>query len=395
MPKRIVLIVLDGVGVGELPDANIYNDKDSNTVGHILNLMGESFFLPNMAKLGFYKILDKKTSSFETGIVGCYGKMITKSPAKDTTAGHWEISGIVLKTPFPVYINGFPQKIIREFEKRIETKIIGNYSASGTEIINQLGLEHQKTNCPIVYTSADSVFQIAAHEETFGLNKLYKICKIARDILKGDNAVGRVIARPFTGVNGNYKRTSNRKDYSLTPFGVTILDEIKNFGGEVTAIGKIEDIFNGKGITKIIHTKDNSSVMKTILNEIKEGLFVEKKTLIFANLIDFDMLWGHRRDVLGYAKGLKDFDNFLPELIEELHYDDILIITSDHGCDPAYKLHTDHTREFVPLLVYGKRLKKNITLGIRATLSDIAQTIADILELPTMKNGVSFKDSIL
>ncbi|MDR3253773.1 MAG: phosphopentomutase [Endomicrobium sp.] len=394
MPKRVILIVLDSVGVGELPNAAVYRDEGANTMGHIFDSMGDSFFLPNMAELGLYKLLnDKKKSFFDVNINGCFGKMATKSLAKDTTAGHWEIAGIVLSEPFPVYQDGFPKEIIEEFEKQIGIKIIGNYSASGTEIIKQLGLEHQKTGCPIVYDSADSVFQIAAHEETFGLNRLYEICKIARSILRDKNAVGRVIARPFTGANGIYTRTINRRDYSLTPFENTILDEIKNSNGNVTAIGKVEDIFNSEGIINSIHTKDNLSGMQATLNEVKQ--YFDKQTLIFTNLVDFDMLWGHRRNVSAYAEGLKDFDGFLPILIKELKDDDILIITADHGCDPSYKFHTDHTREYVPLLLYGKKLKKNVNLGVRDTLSDIAQTIADIFKLSVMKNGLSFKNLII
>ena len=392
MPKKIILIVLDSAGVGELPDAVSYNDRGANTIGHIFDLAGKSFSLPNMAKLGLYKILNERSSLPDADIAGCYGKMMTKSPAKDTTAGHWEMSGIILKKPFPVYPNGFPKKIIEEFEKQIGTKIIGNCVASGTEIIKRLGAEHQKTGYPIVYTSADSVFQIAVHEETFGLDRLYEICAIARSILCGESAVGRVIARPFTGTDGDYIRTINRKDYSLTPFENTILDELKNSGGDVIAIGKIEDIFNGKGITKAFHTRGNLEGMEITLNAARQPF--KKQTLIFTNLVDFDMHWGHRRDVSGYAKGLKDFDNFLPGLIEELKDDDMLIVTADHGCDPSYKLHTDHTREYVPLLVYGKKLKKNINLGVRKTLSDIAQTAADVFGLSSMKNGKSFKDLI-
>jgi len=392
MSDRIVLIVLDGIGIGELPDAAAYSDVGSNTLGNIFNLMGESFSLSNMSKLGLYELLDRKGSFLKGDIEGCYGKMVTKSPAKDTTAGHWEMAGLVLKTPFPIYPDGFPEEVIGEFEKRIGTKIIGNCSASGTEIIKQLGRKHQETGYPIVYTSADSVFQVAAHEETFGLSRLYKICKIARDILHGANAVGRVIARPFTGRDGNYKRTINRRDYSLSPFEDTVLDKIKNSGGEVIAVGKISDIFNGRGITRTVRAKDNSECMKVILNEVKRPF--ERQTLIFANFVDFDMLWGHRRNVLSYAKGLEDFDNFLPELVKSLKESDVLIITSDHGCDPTYKLHTDHTREYVPLLVYGKKLRKGINLGVRETLSDIAQTVSDVFGISAMENGISFRDSV-
>jgi phosphopentomutase len=392
MPERIVLIVLDSAGVGELPDAVFYNDAGANTIGHIFDKAEKSFSLPNMAKLGLYKLLDGRDFLPRVDIVGCYGKMMTKSSAKDTMAGHWEMAGIISTSPFPVYPKGFPKKIIEEFEKQAGVKIIGNCRASGTEIIKRLGSEHQKTGCPIIYTSADSVFQIAVHEETFGLDKLYKICKIARNILCGKNAVGRIIARPFIGSDGKYKRTANRRDYSLTPFEISILDKIKNSGGAVIAIGKIEDIFNGKGITEAVHTEGNLNGMEVTLDKVKHSF--EKQTLIFTNLVDFDTLWGHRREVLAYAKELKIFDIFLPVLIKELKDDDILIITADHGCDPTHELHTDHTREYVPLLLYGKKLKKNIDLGIRETLSDNAQTIADIFGLPAMKNGKSFKNLI-
>ncbi|MCL2390221.1 MAG: phosphopentomutase [Endomicrobia bacterium] len=393
MIKRIVLIVLDSAGVGELPDAESYGDKGANTIGHILDSMPEHFSLPNLKKLGLYKILNRGTKFPDEDIIGCYGKIAAQSPAKDTTAGHWEIAGIILNKPFPVYPNGFPHGIIEEFERLIGTKTIGNTVASGTEIIKELGERHQKTGYPIIYTSADSVFQIAAHEETFGLEKLYEICETARNILKGDNAVGRVIARPFTGTAGNYTRTANRKDYALEPPEITVLDEIKNSGGEVKAIGKIEDIFNGKGITESIHTKGNLNGIEVTLSEIKKGAY--KKTLLFTNLVDFDMLWGHRRDVVSYAKALKEFDDFLPEILNSLTDDDMLIITADHGCDPTYKIHTDHTREYVPLLVYGKNLKRNADLGIRSSMADIAASIVDIFALPAIKNGKSFKEQLI
>jgi phosphopentomutase len=393
MIKRIILIVLDSVGIGELPDAITYNDKGANTLKHIFNSMGKSFSLPNMAKLGLYKLLNIDNFLSDIKIISCYGKMMTASPAKDTTAGHWEISGIILKKPFPVYPNGFSREIIEDFEKQIDTKIIGNCVASGTEIIKRLGAEHQRTKYPIVYTSTDSVFQIATHEKIFRLERLYEICQIARNILQGDRIVGRVIARPFIGEENCYTRTINRKDYSLNPFGTSILDEIKNSGGDVIAIGKIEDIFNARGITKAIYAKENLSGMNSTLNEVLQQPY-NKRTLIFTNLVDFDMLWGHRRDVVGYARELKKFDSFLPKLIEKLKDNDMLVVTADHGCDPTYKLHTNHTREYVPLLIYGKKLRKNINLGTRETLSDIAQTIADIFELPPIKNGRSFRDLI-
>jgi len=392
MINRIILIVLDSAGAGALPDAEKYGDKGADTLGHILDSMGSGFSLPNLEKLGLYKLLKRSSMLPDKNIIGCYGKMATKSPAKDTTAGHWEMAGIILDRPFPTYPEGFPPEVIEEFERRTGTKVLGNCAASGTEIIKKLGEEHCDTGCPIVYTSADSVFQIAAHEEKFGLEKLYKVCEIARDILKDEHSVGRVIARPFTGEAGNYTRTANRKDYSLAPPETTILDEIKNSGGEVVAVGKIEDIFNGKGITKAVHTKGNINGMEVTLSELKRR--PERKSLIFTNLVDFDMLWGHRRDVVSYAKALKDFDNALPELVNVMTSEDMLIITADHGCDPTFKLHTDHTREYVPLLVYGNNIKRNVDLGVRDSLADTAQTIADIFELPRMKNGTSFKAAI-
>lgn len=394
MINRVILIVLDGAGVGELPDAKQYGDINVNTIGNILDAMGDAFTVPNLERMGLYKILQRKSSTQDNDIIACYGKMMTQSPAKDTTAGHWEIAGIIMEKPLPTFPYGFPKAIIDEFEKRTGKPILGNIVASGTEIIKALGDEHIRTGYPIIYTSADSVFQIAAHEEKYGLENLYRSCKIAREILQGDYAVGRVIARPFTGSSGNYIRTANRRDFSISPYETTILDEIKDFGGEVKAIGKIEDIFNGKGITKAIHTECNLNGMEITLEEIK-NTEPNKRTLIFTNLVDFDMLWGHRRDFESYAKALKDFDNFIPSLIQNMQEEDILIITADHGCDPTYKAHTDHTREYVPLMVYGKKLKRNVNLGIRNTLSDIGQTIANIFELPELKNGKSFKNDIL
>ena len=412
--NKIILIVLDSLGVGELPDAAKYNDAGSNTLKHIFENMDDDFVLENMGALGLYNIVPSPYGYKPSKIIGNYGKMATLSPAKDTTAGHWELSGLVLEKPFPTYPNGFPKDLIEEFEKRIGHKVLGNCVASGTEIIQRLGDEHRRTGYPIVYTSADSVFQIAAHEnpDKFGgLKELHDICKIAREMLVGEHAVGRVIARPFIGESGNYTRTSNRHDYSLSPTGKTVLDKIKNINGNVIATGKIQDIFNDCGISIAYHTKGNSTGIKYTIDSIIEPKRAEyfpggqqdispdidhfHKNLIFTNLVDFDMLWGHRRDVNSYAQGLKYFDRQLPSIIDAMSDDDILIITADHGCDPTYKKHTDHTREYVPLLVYGKILKQNVNLGIRKTLADVAQTIADIFELTPMKNGISFKDDIL
>lgn len=411
--NRVILIVLDSVGAGELPDADKYNDVGANTLGHIFEQMGEDFVLENMGKLGLYNIVPSPYGYKPKEVIGCYGKMATLSPAKDTTAGHWELSGIVLDKPFPTYPNGFPKDIIEEFEKQIGTRVLGNCVASGTEIIQRLGEENYKTGCPIVYTSADSVFQIASAENIpGGVPQLYQKCEIARKLLVGDNAVGRVIARPFIREkDGTFVRTPNRRDYSLPPTGITILDKILNINGTVTSIGKIEDIFNKRGISVNYHTNGNSSgIQKTIdsiinpkiLSFTPEGIkmfvnddYPERKKLIFTNLVDFDMLWGHRRNVDAYAQGLLFFDRHLPNIMEVMCENDLLIITADHGCDPTYTKHTDHTREYVPLLVYSPAIKQNVNLGVRKTLADVAQTIADIFEIDPMKNGTSFKDDIL
>lgn len=413
--NNIILIVLDSVGAGELPDADKYNDVGANTLKHIFEKMGGDFILENMGKLGLYNIVPHPYGYKPKNVIGCYGKMATLSPAKDTTAGHWELTGLVIDKPFPTYPNGFPKDLIEEFEKQIGTKVLGNCVASGTEIIQRLGDEHYRTGYPIVYTSADSVFQIAYAEDTNefgGTTRLYEICEIARKLLVGKHGVGRVIARPFVrSSNGGFERTPNRRDYSLSPIGTTILDKIKNINGNVMAIGKIEDIFNGKGIVSSCHTIGNSGgiqctikciVEPTISQFSKERIKILakdenslRKQLIFTNLVDFDMLWGHRRNVDAYAQGLLFFDRHLPKIMEVMCENDLLIITADHGCDPTYTKHTDHTREYVPLLVYSPAIKQNVNLGTRKTLADVAQTIADVFEIEPMKNGTSFKKEIL
>ncbi|EIV99129.1 MULTISPECIES: phosphopentomutase [Thermoanaerobacter] len=383
MFKRVILIVLDSVGVGELPDAYKFGDEGSNTLGHVTEKTGIG--LPNMGKLGLGNIIPLKSVPENPNAVGGYGKMAEKSAGKDTTTGHWEIAGLITEKPFPTYPHGFPEEIIKEFEKRIGRKVLGNKPASGTEIIKELGEEHVKTGYPIVYTSADSVFQVAAHEDVIPLEELYRICEIAREILKGDHAVGRVIARPFTGTPGNFVRTGNRRDFSLKPFEPTILDMLKEAGYEVFAIGKIEDIFAGQGITEKNHTTNNDEgITATIkaMDEIKNGL-------IFTNLVDFDMLYGHRNDVEGYAKALTHFDNRLPEIMGKLTKEDLLIITADHGCDPTTPS-TDHSREYVPLLVYSPSMKHGVNLGVRSTYSDVAATIAEIFKVGPTKHGTSF-----
>lgn len=387
--NRVIIIVLDSVGMGELPDAAKYGDQGSNTLGNISASI-KGFSLPNLEKLGLgcidgmvgYKALEDP--------IGCYGKLAERSAGKDTTTGHWEISGITLQQAFPLYPEGFPKDIIEQFEKEIGTKTLGNFAASGTEIIKQLGQQHVETGYPIVYTSADSVFQIAAHEDIISIERLYEICTIARQILTGNHAVGRVIARPFTGDNGSFTRTDRRRDFSLKPTEKTILDYIKESKMEVKAVGKIEDIFAGQGITEAVHIHGNMDGVDQTLGYIRKNF----NGLIFTNLVEFDMNFGHRNDVKGYANSLIQFDNRVPELLDALQKQDILIITADHGCDPTTPS-TDHSREYVPILVYGKTLKKGVNLGTRETFADIAQTIAEILNTDGEFKAKSFYKEVL
>ncbi len=395
---RVILIVLDGCGVGALPDAKDYNDENANTLQHVYDSILD-FDLPNLSSLGLYNLVNNYRNILPKQIIGSYGKMAELSKGKDTTTGHWEIAGLVLEEPFPTYPNGFPKEIIEEFEQRIGKKTLGNFPCSGTEILKLLGEEHCRTGYPIVYTSADSVFQIAANVNVIPLEELYKYCEIAREMLGNPpfekHKVGRVIARPFTGTNKeNFKRTEDRKDYSIKPFRKTLLDYIKDSNGRVVGVGKIEDIFAQQGLTDIIHTKNNIEAIKTTIELIKN--FRQEKTLIFTNLVDFDMLWGHRRLVRDYYEGLKYFDDNLPLIFNELTENDVLIITSDHGNDPGYTVHTDHTREYVPLLVYSKN--KNFVpqknLGVRKTFADIAKTIDELFNLNKILIGESFANII-
>ncbi len=388
MMNRVILVVLDSVGIGELPDAHLYGDEGSNTLGNIIKEL-PGFRLPNLEKLGLANIAELGWPK-NTECLGSYGKFDEISPGKDTTTGHWEIAGITLTQAFPTYPQGFPADILEEFEKRIGTKTIGNEVASGTEIIERLGDEHVRTGYPIIYTSADSVFQIAAHEEVVPLERLYEMCEIARNMLTGEHAVGRVIARPFTGPSGAYKRTSNRKDFSLMPTSKTMMEVIAENGLEVMAVGKIEDIFSGQGITDAVHTKNNMDGVDKTLDYLKSG----KKGLIFTNLVDFDMHFGHRNDVKGYANSLMEFDNRLPEIMKEMNENDVLIVTADHGCDPSTPS-TDHSREYIPVLIYGEALKKGIDLGTRKGFCDIGATVLDFLKLPIDIKGNSFKNELV
>ncbi|HEY8420888.1 MAG TPA: phosphopentomutase [Thermoclostridium sp.] len=393
--KRFIVIVLDSAGIGELPDSSSYGDEGSNTIGHISQLV-KDFSLPNLERLGLAHIdgfketyrttTDLKNISF----TGSYGRMAEKSAGKDTTTGHWEIAGIILNKPFPLFPDGFPDELVKEFEKRIGRKILGNKPASGTVIIQELGDEHVKTGFPIVYTSADSVFQIAAHEDVIPIEEQYRICRIARDMLTGDYGVGRVIARPFTGRSGNYTRTDRRRDFSIEPSDKTILNYLQENGYEVRAVGKIEDIFANSGVTKSVHTHSNQDGIDKTIEWIKE----EYEGMLFTNLVDFDMLYGHRNNVEGYAKALMEFDRRLPEITEQLRDDDILLITADHGCDPSTPS-TDHSREYVPLLITGNKVKKGVNLKTRNTYADVAKTIADYFGLENRLCGESFLNLII
>lgn len=389
--KRAIIIVLDGVGIGELPDANKYGDVGSNTLMNIKKQI-PSLELKNMCQLGLGNIpIDIGDNLYQKvdSPTGFYGKLKEASAGKDTTTGHWEISGIITKNPFPTYPNGFPKEVMDEFEKQTGLKYLANYPASGTEIINKLGDEHVKTGYPIVYTSADSVFQIAAHEDVIPVEKLYSICEIARKILTGKHGVGRVIARPFIGSNGNYTRTKNRKDFSLDPTSETLLDLIKKNNKTVAAVGKIEDIFNNRGITKSVHTTNNQDGINQTIAYLKEDF----EGLIFTNLVDYDMLYGHRNNIKGFADALEYFDDRLAEIKANLKEEDILFITADHGCDPTTPS-TDHSREYIFLVGYGKNIKP-CNIGIRATYSDIAKTIADYLSLDNNLKGESFLNKLI
>lgn len=386
--NRIIWIVLDSVGCGELPDAKDFDDVGTDTIGHVSEKHG-GLCVPNMVKLGLGNIEGIKGVDKCDSPLGCYGKMGEMSNGKDTTIGHWEMTGIYSPVKFPTYPHGFPDRIISLFiEKTGVPGVLGNKVASGTEIIKELGEEHIKTGKPIIYTSADSVFQIACHEEVYPPEKLYKLCEIARGILVGEDEVARVIARPFIGEK-EFTRTSNRRDFSKLPDRNNLLVRMKEAGMNVAAVGKIEDIFAKQGITQAVHTKDNMDGVdktKNYMDIIKEGL-------IFTNLVEFDSKWGHRNDYEGYAVGLEDFDRRLPEIIDKMRDDDLLVINADHGCDPTTK-GTDHTREYVPLLVYGKSVKQNVNLGVMTSFADVGQTIAEIMGIGKLSIGTSFLDKI-
>lgn len=388
MIERIIWIILDSVGIGELPDADSFGDTGSNTLCNLAQ--ATKLDIPNLTQLGVGNI-DGTYGLEKTEVPsGAYGKCAEVSMGKDTTIGHWEMVGVYSQVPLPTYPNGFPDEVIDAFKVQTGYDILANKTASGTEILDELGEIHMKTGKLIIYTSADSVFQIAAHEDIVPIDELYRICQIARDILTGEHAVARVIARPFIGSPGAFKRTSNRKDFSLVPPIDTTLDLMKSAGHEVVGIGKIEDIFNGRGITRAIHTHSNMDGVDQTLKAMGET----KKGLIFTNLVEFDSTWGHRNDVEGYANGLMDFDKRLPEIIEAMEDGDLLMINADHGCDPTTPS-TDHSREYVPYLAYGKQIKAGTNLGIRSTFSDIGQTVCEIFNLPALPAGKSFLKEII
>jgi len=387
--NRVVLIVLDSLGVGELPDADKFGDKGSNTLGHIAQAVG-GLSLPNLRWLGIGNIINIEGVSPIDKSWGAYGKMAEMNHEKATTSGHWEITGLILRKRFPTYPNGFSEEIIKAFSKEIGRGILGNKKASGTVIIEEYAAEHIETKKPIVYTSADSVFQIAAHEEVIPIEELYKMCRVARKMLTGKYSVERVIARPFIGEPGYLVRTDGRRDFSVFPPEDTLLDRFKEKGYQVIGIGKIGDIFAGKGLTEEIHTKGNMDGVDKLILAMKK----KDKGLIFINLVDFDSLYGHRNNPEGYANALEAFDARLPQIVANLREDDLLILTADHGCDPTFP-GTDHTREYVPLLVYGQGAKGGINLGTRKTFADIAQTIVEIFSLKPFKIGKSFKKAIL
>lgn len=385
--KRVILIVLDSVGIGALPDAHLYGDNGSNTLGHIVQFFPD-IKIPNLLAMGLGHIDPTNALQKPPNPTAAFGKALEQSAGKDTTTGHWEISGIILDKPFPVFENGFPDAFISAFEQAIGTKTIGNVAASGTAIINELGDEHVKTGFPIVYTSADSVFQIAMHESVFPIEKQYDICQTARQMLVGEYEVGRVIARPFEGQSGNYTRTSRRKDFAVSPPHM-VMDALLEHGKAVFAIGKISDIFNGKGISRYVKTEDNLAGIARTIEAIKNP----NEALVFTNLVDFDMLYGHRRDVEGYARALEEFDAHLPEIVQNLLPDDLLIITADHGNDPTAP-GSDHTREYIPILNYGKSVKPGQNIGIRGSFADIAATIAQYLDVPYECKGSEYWNSI-
>ena len=386
--RRIFLIVLDSFGIGELPDAAEFGDEGSNTLRSITK--SADYDTPLMKKMGLFNIDGIDYLEGTDNPVGSFGRMAEVSKGKDTTIGHWEIAGIISERPLPTYPEGFPEDLLEEYSRLTGRGILCNKPYSGTEVIKDFGEQHLKTGDLIVYTSADSVFQVAAHEEKVPVEELYRVCEIARQLLQGEHGVGRVIARPFLGEPGNFTRTPRRHDYSLQPPGITMLDTLKEAGYAVRGVGKIYDIFAGKSISDTVRIQNNADGMEKAIAMLEEDF----KGLCFVNLVDFDMVYGHRNDIDGYAKAASVFDKQLAEMISKMKDTDMVMITADHGCDPGFK-GTDHSREYVPFLAYGKEIKAGINLGTRSTFADIAATIQDIFEVEQKTAGCSFKTEIM
>ena len=380
--------MLDSVGAGELPDAAAYGDRGSDTIGNISRAI--PLKVPTLRSMGLSRVTTVADTTVGSQPIGAFGRMAEASPGKDSVTGHWELAGLVLDRPFPVFPHGFSADVMTAFEKRIGRSTLGNKAASGTVIIDELGPEHVRTGSPIVYTSADSVFQIAAHEDIIPPAVLYEFCAIAFDIVARGMGVGRVIARPFVGAPGSFQRTANRKDFALTPFAPTLLDALSGAGIAVTAIGKIEDLFAGRGISSAVHTTGDDHGM----NEIERALDSTPQGLIFANLVDFDTEYGHRNDPPGYAANLERFDVRLESFLPRLGPRDVLIVTADHGNDPTTPS-TDHSREHVPLFVMGSQVRAGVDLGVRRTFADLGQTVADLFSVGPLKHGTSFLDAVL
>ncbi len=386
--KRAILVVLDGVGAGANPDAHAYGDDGASSLEHCAQAIG-GLALPNLGSIGIGNITPIMGTPPTDKARGSYGRMAEAGTGKDSTTGHWEMTGVVLHKPLPTYPNGFPADLVARFEQAIGREVIGNKAASGTEIIKELGEEHMRTGRPILYTSADSVFQVAAHQEVIPLAELYHMCQIARDMLTGDNAVGRVIARPFIGTPGNFKRTEHRRDFSLAPLGTTLLDVLRDSGKEVIGIGKIEDLFAGRGLTQRDHTETNTDGMAATLRWLERDF----TGLLFVNLVEFDMLWGHRRDSQGYAQALRDVDSWFAQVQQHMQPGDAIFFTADHGVDPTYR-GSDHTREHVPLLAYGQPVRAGVNLGVRSSFADLGQTLAQAFEVTPLAAGTSFAHEI-
>ena len=387
--RRAIVVVLDGVGAGANPDAHAYGDDGASSLEHCAEAVG-GLSLPNLGSIGLGNITPIVGTPPRASVQGSYGRMASAAAGKDSTTGHWEMMGVVLQKPLPTYPHGFPAPLIAAFESAIGRKVIGNKAASGTEIIQELGEQHVQTGFPIVYTSADSVFQIAAHQEIVPLADLYHMCQVARAMLTGENAVGRVIARPFIGSPGAFKRTEHRRDFSLPPLGTTLLDLLQVAGKEVVGIGKIEDLFAGRGLTQRDHTETNREGMAATLHWLERDF----SGLLFVNLVEFDMLWGHRRDSQGYAQALRDVDEWFAQVQRAMRPTDAIFFTADHGVDPTYR-GTDHTRECVPLLVYGQPIRSGINLGTRPTFADLGQTLAQTLGVQALAAGTSFADTLM